>query len=607
MKFRSYFLQLSAIERYAMRFVEETGGLWTAEQLRAAEAEIEQQKREWEANRLAALKKEEDDARRTVDDEENELLTYSREDAKNQVNNNRIKAPVNRRLVSVREVSSASASSLKRQRSLKRRRPIVTKASTDPVPPAPVTRRPAAGMPAAKRSKLANRRKESKEKSQKPSPPAKTKAAAAMTKKKRKIRSPPPTRRVLRRKCQSSANLTVETADDENDESQTSTTTETPTTQSDDVGDGTGSGVHGGGGGADEFDDSECSLDVMIDSTDAAESDSTRVTNNSLSDEDDDDDDENSVEDDDEDGDEHDDDEDDLESQKSGGKENLEIKNRRQSVHNQVDINSPRTRSRGTVKLNLWTLDVSPILPDMRTGKRKSLRSGGADNNSIVAADNKSELVDADDSSSVTASTTTTDFVESESNSIPTDGKPRVFQPTSAPPPPTPPQSFVVPISTASNLKQTKIVDGFAKQSVADELKTTASVASASITMTPSTKMLPKKKRKLAMNGEDGKGSRKLNTLDKWISSSPRTKRALSPMVVLSKDDVSKHFNQVTSPSVSSSADLSTAATANTNTVTGGGGSVRNTRRSSIFKSNSTNPSTKTPTILPPPSANGTV
>uniref|UniRef100_A0A1A9WJY6 Helicase domino n=1 Tax=Glossina brevipalpis TaxID=37001 RepID=A0A1A9WJY6_9MUSC len=77
--------QLSPIERYAMRFVEETGAAWTAEQLRAAEEEIEAQKREWEANRLAALQKEEEMLKQEAETAE-ELLTYSRKDATNQVN-----------------------------------------------------------------------------------------------------------------------------------------------------------------------------------------------------------------------------------------------------------------------------------------------------------------------------------------------------------------------------------------------------------------------------------------------------------------------------------------------------------------------------------------
>ncbi|XP_067632561.1 helicase domino isoform X1 [Eurosta solidaginis] len=75
--------QLSPIERYAMRFVEETGAAWTAEQLRAAEEEIEAQKREWEANRLAALQKEEEMLKQEA--EADEMLTYNCKDANNQI------------------------------------------------------------------------------------------------------------------------------------------------------------------------------------------------------------------------------------------------------------------------------------------------------------------------------------------------------------------------------------------------------------------------------------------------------------------------------------------------------------------------------------------
>lgn len=68
-----------------MRFVEENEAAWSAEQLAAAEAQIEQQKREWELGRLQALKAEEE--RRMQEEElDEDLLTYSREDSTNQVN-----------------------------------------------------------------------------------------------------------------------------------------------------------------------------------------------------------------------------------------------------------------------------------------------------------------------------------------------------------------------------------------------------------------------------------------------------------------------------------------------------------------------------------------
>lgn len=75
---------MSPIERYAMKFVEQTGANW-AQQIKAVEAEIEQQKREWEEKRLVQLQQEDQERIKTEKDE-NELLTYSREDALNKVN-----------------------------------------------------------------------------------------------------------------------------------------------------------------------------------------------------------------------------------------------------------------------------------------------------------------------------------------------------------------------------------------------------------------------------------------------------------------------------------------------------------------------------------------
>lgn len=67
-----------------MKFIEETEAAWSAAQLAAAEREIEEQKREWEENRLAAMREEEERRVREME-EESELLTFSREDASNQV------------------------------------------------------------------------------------------------------------------------------------------------------------------------------------------------------------------------------------------------------------------------------------------------------------------------------------------------------------------------------------------------------------------------------------------------------------------------------------------------------------------------------------------
>lgn len=68
-----------------MKFVEETGANWAVAQLKVVEMEIEQTKREWEEKRQAERKLEEA-ARSLAEKEDNELLTYSREDASNKVN-----------------------------------------------------------------------------------------------------------------------------------------------------------------------------------------------------------------------------------------------------------------------------------------------------------------------------------------------------------------------------------------------------------------------------------------------------------------------------------------------------------------------------------------
>ncbi|XP_046390170.1 helicase domino isoform X2 [Ischnura elegans] len=81
MEIQNIISQLTPLERYAMKYLEESDA-WSAEQLAAAEAEIEQQKREWELGRLRALQEEEERRACSTDDE---MITFSREDADNQV------------------------------------------------------------------------------------------------------------------------------------------------------------------------------------------------------------------------------------------------------------------------------------------------------------------------------------------------------------------------------------------------------------------------------------------------------------------------------------------------------------------------------------------
>lgn len=92
-----------------MRFVEENEATWSAEQLAAAEAQIEQQKREWELGRLQAMKAEEE--RRMQEEElDEDLLTYSREDATNQVNDFKIKKKPTRKKAQFSESESDETS-----------------------------------------------------------------------------------------------------------------------------------------------------------------------------------------------------------------------------------------------------------------------------------------------------------------------------------------------------------------------------------------------------------------------------------------------------------------------------------------------------------------
>ena len=110
-------MQLTPIERYAMKFVEESEGAFSAAQLAAAERELEEQKKEWELDRLRALREEEERRMRLADDDE-KPLTFGREDAQNQVNSasnskklvNK-KLPPNRRRNSRKNISKSAQES----------------------------------------------------------------------------------------------------------------------------------------------------------------------------------------------------------------------------------------------------------------------------------------------------------------------------------------------------------------------------------------------------------------------------------------------------------------------------------------------------------------
>ncbi|KAJ8680257.1 hypothetical protein QAD02_016044 [Eretmocerus hayati] len=81
---RNVVSQLTPVERYAMRFVEDSDGNFSAAQLAAAERELEEQKKEWELDRLRAMREEEERQARLTDDDENPI-TFTREDSQNQI------------------------------------------------------------------------------------------------------------------------------------------------------------------------------------------------------------------------------------------------------------------------------------------------------------------------------------------------------------------------------------------------------------------------------------------------------------------------------------------------------------------------------------------
>ncbi|XP_076232641.1 domino helicase isoform X2 [Calliopsis andreniformis] len=227
--------QLTPIERYAMKFVEESEGAFSAAQLAAAERELEEQKKEWELDRLRALREEEERRMRLADDDE-KPLTFGREDAQNQVN---------------------SASNSK---------------------------------------KLVNKKL-----------PA------------RRGRKP---RRNNIKSVQES-------------ESESETTTES---------------------------ESESQEDVVEDSLDE-ESSHTESQSQGDEDEEEEEEEEETMN--------------DRNDSEKGGYRKRKNRSNKSFSQNHFDLNSPRTRSRGNVKINLWTLDVSPILPGIKPkcrGRASNLR-----------------------------------------------------------------------------------------------------------------------------------------------------------------------------------------------------------------------------------------
>lgn len=326
-----------------MRFVEETEGTWTAVQLKAVEAEIEQQKRDWEANRLAEQQKEEE-AAKLNEKEGNELLTFSREDANNQViynnttkNSNKLKKIVNKRVENIKKSNQLNTNMSRNQKLIRKRK---ANANNFNVEAKTKTRRQTFEGNALNDDGNKNDKK---------------KIIRNNNHNNTINRKSPRYKRAQKISENSNDINTVKRNSSRlHSENKTNTNNKLEANEISKISDS---------------DDSSCSLLVMIDSNDGHDSESNQQMKNYDSSNDDDEDEAEEEEEDEESEEDNDSDrvEDDSVSQDSNLNSNV-------SSSSQVDISTPRTtRSRGTVPINLWTLDVSPILPSTRRGRTLNL------------------------------------------------------------------------------------------------------------------------------------------------------------------------------------------------------------------------------------------
>lgn len=309
-----------------MRFVEETGANWAAVQIRAVEMEIEQQKREWEEKRSIQRQQEELEKQR-AEKEENEILTYSREDALNKVN---IRSKKNPQVLGKRKSENANSSPKTNTQARKSngtevmRNGVVKSEKVLKTPPKKIDTTPRRNTRnTTNRSMLDENSSSVKANSQRLPPRGTSRKSDRST----SIHS----NSVKSHTRSTSESTSRSTADSMS--LQTATTTHSP-----------------------DESDSECSLDVMIDSNDVNDSDSNsnQIAGNTKN--------RNRF-----DSTSHDDDT--LLNDDSTMTDETTIeKMSKKSVETSDGKNtsSPRTRSRGTVNVNLWTLDESPILPPKR-------------------------------------------------------------------------------------------------------------------------------------------------------------------------------------------------------------------------------------------------
>lgn len=308
-----------------MKFVEDTGANWAAIQLKAVEMEIEQQKREWEEKRLAQQQQQELE-KQNVEKEDSELLTYSREDSLNKVNIKSNKKSIlgKRKSENVNHSSSTSQNS---------------KNSSNSSSNGTVTRN---GI-MKENDKSVNNKKE-KEKIIAKTPPKNVDTSFKRTtrntsrtneenvgKINSRIASIIPRQRAMSRKSDiSSSSKSKKTIRSTSESTTRSTSMSRQTSVQDDS-------------------DSECSLDVMVDSNDVNDSDSNsnhKAESNFDSTSQDDD----TI----------------INDDSTITDETTIEKLPKPLLTDKKSTSSPRTRSRGTVNLNLWTLDESPILPIKR-------------------------------------------------------------------------------------------------------------------------------------------------------------------------------------------------------------------------------------------------
>lgn len=490
-----------------MRFVEETGGSWTAEQLRAAEAEIEQQKREWEANRLATLKKAEEDAKRAAE-EENEMLTYSREDAQNQVNNRSNKRkPVNRRLLGAAKKQENRKNISRNRIQAKRGEPtetILVQTVTRPSLRSETegTRRVLRNnIRTSSSTSLVRRATENSSRKSSMSSEQSKSTRASPSKRSATLRSGRGPGRPPKRTRQNEMTVSSGDEDDQNGsaaEENHENATESPANGNDNDGGDTiksrpQSEISEGRPRSEELDDSECSLDVMIDSEEQEDSESQTRDTSDYEDED------STVA--------HSDDAYSISSQEDindeYSKENISALNSTafDTIDNHIDTNTPRTtRSHGRLKINLFALDMSQILPELRAKRPSQMRRGRSATNASKNGNNESDEEPSalEDANGLDVSLDSGSESSTRRNSSATTHNNDLKKCDSTPRPPN------------RNLRR--------------------AIRSSSVKQTPLPP--PTKNTKTTSTQSDGDKSNHNNTLDKWI-----TKLHKTPKIILDKNE----------------------------------------------------------------------